>query len=174
VNRATKQKLSKLRALVDHPETPYEERENAKARINEIEERVRKEEDRRRYMHLKPSARDMAERVSRKGITAFKAKVRAEPIVPEEDIVHDAWPFGWRGQKEQLSEGEYEFSSNADGMCFAWECPDCGDRVERREGRRKMLQVSGSRESIERYIARMRGADRNQLCVKCWRKWSEQ
>ena len=171
MNRATQQKLSSLRTLVEHPATPDAERESARARIREIEGRVRDEEAKKRYKHMPTSMAEMAQRVTRKGIANFKKRVRDEPPRPER-TVHDDWPFGWEGPREDLEEIETG-EDMAGGYVIGWKCPDCGSHVTRGIDHRMMLRFASRPGALEEHIRIIASGRTNHLCPECWRKWNE-
>lgn len=174
MRRATRQKLSALRSLADHPKTPENERKSAMARIREIEWKVRSEEDRRRELGrsaMPTSMADMADRVSRKGLARFKRHVR-DRAGREEEIIHDEWPFGWTGPKEKLNEIETGRAGDG-GYSIGWKCPDCGDHVTRHISHGIMFRFESNPDALKELIDKIVSGETNHLCVACWRKWNE-
>ena len=164
MNHVTRQKLSALHSLVDHPMTPENERKSARARIGEIEEKVRAEESKKR------TGVRIEDHVSRRGIAAFKNRIRSAENEWEE-ISHDDWPFGWDGSRE-LDEYESGYGFNGEYV-IGWKCPDCGDHVTRIIDGRMMLRFAANPDARQEYIDRIISAETNHLCVVCWRKWNE-
>lgn len=175
MNRATRQKLSALRALVDHPGTPEHERENAEVRIREIEERVKKEKAVGQRRAMPTSMAKMAERISRQGLARFKNRVRGtdlESMMPEPEFYED-WPFGWTGPREKLKEVEMGDGFRGERI-IGWKCPDCGGHVTRIVTGKKLIQFMGNPRGLRDYIERIVSAETNHLCVDCWKKWDKQ
>jgi predicted RNA-binding Zn-ribbon protein involved in translation (DUF1610 family) len=159
VNRATQQKLLALRTLAEHPGTPDAERENALARIREIEAKIQVE------------AGVEFVKISRKGIASFKRRVReASPI--QDRTVHDDWPFGWEGPRDDLK--EFETGEDMEGgYVIGWKCPDCGSHVTRGIDCRMMLRFASRPGALEDHIRMIASGCTNYLCPECWRKWNE-
>lgn len=176
MNSTTRQKLSALWSLVNHPKTPENERENARARIAEIDERVRSEEakSRTQVRSAMPTAMgDMAARISRQGLASFKRRARAYKV-EDEETVHDRWPFGWTGPRDSLRADEFELGYGRGGSCvLGWKCPDCGDHVTRVIDARMMLRFEAKPNAFKEYTDRIISGETNHLCANCWRKWNE-
>jgi len=173
MNRATRQKLSALRSLADHPKTPEHERDSARARIREIEAKVHAEEDRKRAFGRKAMPRGMAgmsDRVSRQGLAQFK-NIRRATAIDIEDTVHDQWPFGWTGTRK-LDEIEKGYGVGG-SYSIGWKCPDCGGHVSRTIDQGLMFRFASNPDALKDYVHRITSEETNHLCVSCWRKWNE-
>lgn len=171
LNRATQQKLSALRALVSHPATPEYERRSAESRIDEIEQRVRKEKFRARARgkSKKPlSMAEMAQRTSRYGIANLKRHMRTK-AQSVEMVARDQWPFGWDGPKKEI---EVEYAIHNDDYVMGWKCPDCGDHIERVIVYGVWIRMKQEADGFGEYLDRVRNGELNQLCNKCWERWN--
>ena len=172
MNIATRQKLSALRALVDHLETPEHECRSARARIAEIGKRVREEDAKKRTgvrEGMPTGIGELADSFSRRGLAGFKRRVR-DSYFDVEKIVHDDWPFGWDGARE-LQEHESGHGFNGEYI-LGWKCPDCGSHVTRVIDSRMMLRFAANPDALQGHVDRIIGAETNHLCADCWRKWS--
>lgn len=142
--------LSDLSRLIDHPDTPASERENALMRVREIELRLSKAMVANRK---KPGLSSLSKRSS--------LRVR---------YIKEPWPFGWTGDRGRV---DYNFAPQGSGGMLTWACPDCGRSVvEDIQGmllRRLLIYPKG---------VWMRLRDRsngklNQLCNACWDKYED-
>lgn len=143
------EQIKKLRALADGAGTDAEA-ENARARIDEIEAKIRLEHERR--------GSSKGKRVGRLRVTLSGKVSRFET----------EWPFGWT-RSGSVEVSEVGFSSD-NKIVLEWKCPSCGVHIERvitpRHRARLMVKPNG----VRGFIDDIRGGKLNQLCDECWEK----
>ncbi len=139
--------LADLERLIDHPDTPAAEKENALERVREIELRLSKA---------------MVKNKKKPGIASLAGR---SPKVT--GIIKVRWPFGWDGPCVRV---DYQFVPIGEGGELSWGCPGCGNRVAEDIRGRLLRRLLGRPGGVSRWIGdRARGAI-NQLCNACWDK----
>lgn len=150
--------LRHLRTLADHPGTPAAERDNAVARIAEIEAR-----------QPDPAVPTVAERAAarRARMRWYGGGMRGTATGPRRD--RTKWPFGWTGARGPV---EHEVAATMDGgVAVGWKCPSCGAQVERKLDRNDMLRFRARPTMLRDHLARMTDGTQSTLCDSCWDHW---
>ncbi len=147
--------IKKLRSLADHPATPENERESARARIAELQKSV-------------PVVKQTN---TKKALRGLRAKVKGAWKLPKQ------WPFGWTGVRIPV---EYESAPAPDGgLAIGWKCPGCGEQVERIISSREIIQLKRpvspeTPDPLSEHIRMMVGGRENQLCRDCWHRYDSE
>jgi len=159
------EKIGKLRALAEHPDTPPAEAFSARRRMDEIEAKIRNESAKRQQ----EQAAKVMENVRPShysGTAAFKklSQIRKKPRIkfPVD------WPFGWDGRESVEVEVLY-FDSDKK-IVLGWECPSCKMRVERTITQRHRARLMGKKGGVDNFIQGVREGVINQLCDACWKE----
>ena len=174
-------KLNSLRALADHPDTPPAEASNARRRIEEILERLRKERSGDERTHVRmvgdmPTSMSeamerMFRRVTRSGSARMRHEYRSTPQTEDEIFARDGWPRNWPGDRHPV-EFEQGWGQNGD-LSIGWKCPGCGEHVTKYLSNHFLDRLKMVGKGVEDYIKERVGGTMNQLCEECWRKWDE-
>lgn len=140
--------LADLGRLIDHPDTPEAERENALKKVREIE------------LYL---SKAMVKNKKKPGIVSLgnRSSGVARPL-------RDKWPFGWEGPCGRI---DYHFVALGGGGTLVWGCPDCGNRVAEVIQGKLLTRLLGKPEGFRGRIEGRVNGTMNQLCNACWDKY---
>ena len=156
-------KVRQLQVLASHPGTSDVERENALARIAEIQDRL---------SALSGEKKSRGPRRGLSGLSALRRAVRGrkEERRDPDEVWRRDWPFGWLRREAALDENVREVD---DGLVLEWSCPGCGRRVWRRVGSDELLRVSGRPGGRDELLERLLDGRTCLLCARCWVAWNE-
>lgn len=159
--------MRKLRALADHPDTPPEEADSARLRIDEIEQRIRDthakiEEERKRLKAV------IAKEKGRKK-AAIHAILHRKPAVKSPVAFVVEWPIGWDGPKNRIE--TEEMCTDNGSIVLGWKCPGCGRHIEKVISARHRARLKGQPGGVDGFVGSIRDGRLNQLCDECWAKY---
>lgn len=156
------QTIGKLRALVESPVATEAEATSARARMEEIEAKIRdaakkEEESRPKEVTPRPKATvcDLSNKMKRK-VGGVTNKIQTE------------WPFGWN--KRETIDVDSVFFDLEKKIVLEWKCPDCGTHIVRTITPKHRAKLSGRPKGVKNFIDGIRQGKSNQLCDDCWKK----
>jgi hypothetical protein len=163
--------IRKLKNVVENEGSSLSERENARLRIIEIEEKIKEYLD-----SVQKKAKDRMKQVvssvhfkkpnKKNTFSNLKRKLDDGVSIPVFPI---DLAFGWNG--ESLVEISTFFDDVNKVILMEWKCPCCGRHVERMITKKHRARLMGKSDGIKKFIEGIRVGSINQLCDECYEKY---